>query len=182
MENLTIDPNVILKAYKDLGTDDFTLVMLATAYYAKYHFKRLPGKFTAEEHPRAWEYFSKSIRPIFDGKPTADNILTPEQQEEVKNYINKSVLFDDDERRILIDMLDMWWGRGVYARTEMIYTQSMCFSRTGVQSEKFVELRKFLRAEECLEWENKPYGDYLTSYHRFNEIKLYNFLKSDAED
>ena len=61
----------------------------------------------------------------------------------------------------------------------MIYTQSMCQNRVGVENEKFVELRKWLKAQGCLDWENKPYNDYLTSFHTFNERKLLDLLRDE---
>ena len=180
MGKLSLDSQVILDAYKDLGPEDFTLVMVASAYYTKYSQHRMPTKFTEELHPVSYRYFNSNIKPILDGKPV--NEITVEQQHQLRGYIKNTMLFDDDEKTILNDMLDLWWGRGTYARTDMIYTQSMCYSRTKVKSEHLVNLRYYLKNEGCLTWENREFNGNPTSYHRFDEAKLYNLLKSDAED
>ena len=172
---LNIDPNVILTAYKTVGDGDiFTQIMLATAYYVKYR-GRLPKKFTPDEHPASYNYFIEHIKPVLDGKPEPQCNVGPE----LFALIDRSNYFDDDERKLIKDMLEMWWGRGKFSRTEMIYTQKMCYERTGVESEKFVELRKWLKANGVLDWENRPYNDYLTSYHTFNEAKLLELLKNE---
>lgn len=175
---LTLDPNIVLKCYKALGSENFVLVMLASAYYVKYH-KRLPKNFDVDLHPEAYIYFTRNVQPILDGKPVCDDVLDEAGQAELITLINHSDLFDQDERKVLNDMLELWWGRKSFSRTEMIYTQKMCYDRTGVQSEKFCELRKWLKAEGALTWENKPYGDYNTSYHTFNEVKLLEVLKNN---
>lgn len=175
---LTLDPNIILKAYKALGGDDFVLVMLAAAYYVKYH-KKLPKNFNVDIHPEAYIYFSNHIQPILDGKPDTDTSIPDTKKDELLALITNTTLLDAQEIKTLKDMLDLWWNRKGYSRTEMIYTQSMALSRTGIESEKFSELRKWLKAEECLTWENRPYGDYLTSYHTFNEAKLYQLFSEN---
>lgn len=179
MDNkLALDPNIILKAYKALGGDAFVLVMLAAAYYVKYH-KKLPNNFNVDVHPEAYSYFSKHIQPILDGKPDTDTELDETKKEELLALISKTTLLDAQEIKTLKDMLDLWWNRKGYSRTEMIYTQNMALNRTGIEGEKFAELRKWLKAEECLTWENRPYGDYLTSYHTFNEAKLYQLFSEN---
>ena len=179
---LTIDPDVIIKSYKSINDADyFTQVWIAAAYYVKHH-GRLPARFNQDEHPIAFDFFTNRIKPILDGKPITDDMLGENEKEELYGYLNRTTLFDPDEKKVLKDMLDMWYGRGKYARTELIYTQSMAWSRAGVPGEKFAELRKWLKAEECLTWENRPYNDYLTSYHMFKERKLYNLLKEDCNE
>lgn len=178
---LSLDPSVIIKAYKDVGDyETFTQVMVGAAYYVKYH-GRLPSKFNEEQHPDAYRYFIERIKPIIDGKTQTDTNLNEADQQELLRLINVSSLFDDDEKKVLVDMLTMWWGRGKYARTELIYTQSMAQAKCGITGEKFVELRRWLKAEECLTWENRPYNDYLTSYHMFNEAKFLAVLKAEHE-
>lgn len=179
---LTIEPQVVLQTYKDLQSqDDFTAVWIAAAYYLKYRGK-LPNKFTRERHPKSFDYFKKKIEPMLKGKSNPDCQLTEPGQEELFKLIDKSSYFDNEERSVLKDMLAMWWGRGKYSRTEMIYTQKMCFERTGVEADKFVELRKWLKAEDCLTWENRPYNDYLTSYHTFNEKRMLEVLRAEKSD
>lgn len=178
---ISIDPEVILSTYKAVGDSDiFTQVWVAAAYYIKYH-GRLPRKFNEEEHPIAYGYFINRIKPLLDGKPEVDSTVDDTTKSELLRLIKTTTLFDADEKKVLNDLLDMWWGRGKYARTELIYTQSMCQTRTGVGSEKFIELRKWLKAEGVLTWENRPYGDYLTSYHMVNEARLYEVLKDYAD-
>ena len=178
MDNkLTLDPNVIIEAYKAVGDNDmFTQLMVAAAYFTKYRGK-LPKKFTYENYPIAYDYFKKRIKPALEGKPAEDS--TVDVGPELFNLIDHSNYFDDEERKVLKDMLTMWWGRGKYSRTELIYTQSMALNRTGCPAEKFIELRKWLKANEALDWENRPYNDYLTSYHTFNEKKLVEILKDE---
>ena len=173
---LTLDPNIILKAYKALGGDGFVLVMLAAAYYVKYR-KRLPNNFTVDIHPEAYIYFTKHIQPVLDGKPDDDTNIDDIQKTELVAMISGTSLLDAQEIKTLTDMLDLWWNRKGYSRTEMIYTQTMALNRTGIEGEKFSELRRWLKAEGCLNWENRPYGDYLTSYHTFNEARLYQLFK-----
>lgn len=178
---LTIDPNVVIQSFKDLKSqDDFTAVWIAAAYSIKNRGK-LPTNFTHDRHPQSYDYFKNKVEPILNGKAIPESQLTKEGQTELFELIDKSNYFDDDERRVIKDMLTMWWGRGKYAYTEMIYTQKMCLDRTGVEAEKFIELRKWLKAEECLTWENRPYNDYITSYHTFNEKKLYELLKREVQ-
>ena len=181
-EHLSIDPNVVLKSYKILGDyEAFSLVWLAASYYIKYK-GRLPRNFNDERHHLAYTYFNNYVKPILDGKPVSDDTITTDEQADLINLVNTTGLFDDVEKATIIDMLNMWWGRGKFARTEMIYTQAMAEKRTGITSEKFSEIRKFLKAEKCLEWENKPFGDYTTSFHRFNESNLYKLLKEFKND
>jgi hypothetical protein len=179
---LTIDPDVIIKSFKSIGNSDhFTQIWVAAAYYVKHH-GRLPAKFNQDEHPVPYKFFTEKIKPILDGKPVTENTLNDIEKEELYGFIKRTSLFDQEEKKVLKDMLDMWFGRGKYSRTELIYTQSMAWSRAGVPGDKFSELRKWLKAEECLTWENRPYNDYLTSYHMFNERKLYNLFKEDCND
>lgn len=178
---LTFDPEIVLSTYKAVGDNEiFTQVWVAAAYYVKYH-GRLPRKFNEEEHPIAYGYFINRIKPLLDGKPETSSVLPDTKKTELIGAIKTTSLFDADEKKVLLDMLEMWWGRGQYARTELIYTQSMCLTRTGVSAEKFTELRKWLKAEGVLTWENRPYGDYLTSYHMVNEARLYEVLKDYAD-
>ena len=124
-------------------------------------------------------HYNTNIHPLLNGGAPGSNTVSEGDKAEIINRINDSNLFDVDDRKVLIDMLDMWWGRGKYARTEMMYTQSMCLKRTGVSSEKFSELRKFLKAQDCLTWENKPYKEFNTSYHMFNESNLLKLLREE---
>lgn len=177
---LILDPQLVLDTWKDIGDADmFSKLMIAAAYYVKYRGK-LPKRF--ETYQELASYFKTNIEPILNGKPIADSVVGDDTKSELVTLINQSNYFDEDERKVLVDMLDLWWGRGKYARTELIYTQSMCLSRTGVDTEKFVELRKWLKAEDCLNWENRPYGDYITSYHTFNEAKLLEVLRAEQNN
>lgn len=181
-ELLAIDPNVVLKSYKTLGDyEAFSLVWLAAAYYQKYR-GRLPKNFNDERHHLAYTYFNNYVKPVLDGKPVSDSTITTEEQADLISLVNTSGLFDDVEKATIVDMLQMWWGRGKFSRTEMIYTQAMAEKRTGIDSEKFSEIRKFLKAEKCLNWENRPHGDYVTSFHTFNEANLYKLLKEFNKD
>lgn len=174
---LSIDASAILNSSKVLGSESFARVWWAAAYYVKYH-GRLPKDFNEKMHKESYEYFCSNILPLLNGRnPENVTVINDKQKDELIDMINDTQLFDDDEKKVLLDMLTFWWGRGKYSRTELVYTQSMCQTRTGVGTEKFVELRMFLKAEECLKWENRPYGDYLTSYHTFNEARLYQLLK-----
>lgn len=178
---LTLDPAVILKTYKDVGDyETFTQIMVGAAYYVKYH-GRLPSKFNEDEHPIAYGYFVNRIQPLIDGKTSTETNITEPEQQELFGLIDASSLFDNEEKNVLKNMLELWWGRGKYSRTELIYTQSMAQTRSGISGEKFAELRRWLKAEECLTWENRPYNDYLTSYHMFNEAKLLAVLRAEND-
>ena len=174
----SIAPEEIITAYKTLGNDGFVLLMVAAAYATKY-YGRLPSKFTQELHPKEYAYYKNNFEPLMNGKAKPSTHLSDSDWEILMDAIDKSHLFDEDDRKVLKDMLEMWKGRGKYSRTEMVYTQAMCKERTGVESEKFIELRRFLKAEECLNWENRQYNDRPTSYHIFNETNLLALLTKE---
>lgn len=179
MATLTIDPQVFIQAAKDLQSlEDVGCICLAVSCATK-NRGRLPKNFNPETHGAAYHYYKTKVEPLLRGEANADGILTDDEKQELLHRIDESDYFESDEKTLVKDMLEMWWGRGKYARTEMIYTQSMCSNRTGVTNEKFVELRKWLKAQDVLDWENRPYNDYITSFHTINERKFLELLRDE---
>lgn len=176
---LTIDPQIFIQAAKDLKSlEDVGCICLAVCCASK-NRGRLPKNFNADTHEAAYLYYKNKVEPLMKGEALPETAITDGEKEELFKRIDESDYFEGDEKKLMKDMLTMWWGRGKYARTEMIYTQSMCQNRIGVENEKFVELRKWLKAQGCLDWENKPYNDYMTSFHTFNERKLLDLLRDE---
>lgn len=173
---LEINADAIIKAYKELNDSDFKLVMLAAAKHAKY--KRVSPKFTEEKYPVAYRYFADDIQPLLEGTAPKSAQLDEEKQEGLFKMIQTTTLFNADERKVLLDMYRTWLSRN---RGELIYTANTCMNNTGVEAEIFNELRKYLKAYDCLTWETREVEyDGRTSnrcFYMFNEINLYKLLK-----
>ena len=175
MKKLEIDPEVIIRSAAELSSKrQVATLWICAAYYVKSHGK-VPANI--KEYPKVQQFFNQYVKPALDNKPYVENGLDSDKREELLNLVDCNAIMDDEEKKVLKDMLTMWWGRGCYSRKEMIYTQKMCKDRTGMEGDRFNELKKWLKANECLSWENKPYGDYVTSYHVFDEKKLYDLLE-----
>lgn len=173
---LTINSDAIITAYKELSDSDFKLVILAAAKYAKY--KRVSPKFTPDKYPNAYNYFVDNILPLQEGVAPRSSHLDTEKQEGLFKMIQTTTLFNDDERKVLLDMYRQWLNRN---RSELIYTNNMCMNNTGVSDEVFNELKRYLKSFDCLTWDTREVEyDGRTSnrcFYMFNEINLYKLLK-----